>query len=222
MALNKSNGNMYEFIDKTWNPIKGTCIHDCKYCYMKSIEKQEHLKLQRERFTNLDKNKFIFVEDRADLFAKDIPKEWILEILDHCDKYNNIYLFQSKNPERIMEFIDHPVFSKSVVCTTLETNREYIEMGTAPNIHERVLAMRKITSSRFIEAHVTIEPIMDFDLNEFVELIKECNPSQVNIGADSKNHNLPEPSKDKILELHDRLSKFTKVHWKSNIDRLLN
>jgi len=35
MGLNKSSGNMYEFITHTWNTVKGACEHDCSYCYMK-------------------------------------------------------------------------------------------------------------------------------------------------------------------------------------------
>ena len=50
-----------------------------------------------------------------------------------------------------------------------------------------------------------------------------CNPVQVNIGADSspKHNNLPEPSKEKILELIAELGNFTKVVQKKNLKRLL-
>lgn len=68
---------------------------------------------------------------------------------------------------------------------------------------------------------VTIEPLCDFDLNEFVEIIKKAQPVQVNIGADSKGCNLPEPSKEKILALIAELNKFTIIHKKSNLERLL-
>jgi len=64
---------------------------------------------------------------------------------------------------------------------------------------------------------ITIEPIMDFDLFEFVELIKYIQPIQVNIGADSKNHGLPEPSAEKINALISEIEKFTKVHKKENL-----
>jgi hypothetical protein len=69
---------------------------------------------------------------------------------------------------------------------------------------------------------VTIEPVMDFDLEPFVEMIKAIKPEWVNIGADSKNHNLPEPSKDKVFALISRLSQFTEIRRKSNLDRLVN
>ena len=44
---------------------------------------------------------------------------------------------------------------------------------------------------------------------------------QVNIGADSGRNNLPEPSKSKVLELVSELQKFTIIHNKSNLQRLL-
>jgi hypothetical protein len=71
---------------------------------------------------------------------------------------------------------------------------------------------------------ITIEPIMDFDLEEFVRWIQIANPDFVNVGADSntkKNYKFPEPSKDKILKLVAELKKFTKVINKANILRLM-
>ena len=48
-----------------------------------------------------------------------------------------------------------------------------------------------------------------------------AKPIQVNIGADSGGNNLPEPSKEKIIELIFELEKFTKVKQKKNLKRLL-
>lgn len=64
---------------------------------------------------------------------------------------------------------------------------------------------------------------MDFDLPEFIEMIQHCLPVQVNIGADSspKRNNLPEPPKEKILELIAEIEKFTNVVQKKNLARLL-
>ena len=61
---------------------------------------------------------------------------------------------------------------------------------------------------------------MDFGLGAFVEMIKSCNPIQVNIGADSGNNHLPEPSWDKVVMLINRLNEFTKVVEKPNLGRL--
>lgn len=49
----------------------------------------------------------------------------------------------------------------------------------------------------------------------------EINPKFVSIGADSKKHNLPEPSKEKIEALIRELSLFTEVKIKDNLRRLM-
>jgi len=153
-----------------------------------------------------------------DLFANDIPKKWIEMTIEYCNKSDNCYFFQSKNPERFLEFT---LPEKSVVCTTIETNRWYPEiMNNAPHPEERAEAMQKTSSS--YPAYVTIEPIMDFDLDELVGLIRKCNPRQVNIGADSKECNLPEPDRRKIFALINELQKFTRIEKKDNLWRLLH
>ena len=76
------------------------------------------------------------------------------------------------------------------------------------------------TISNYVDTYVTTEPIMDFNLEEFVSMIIICKPKQVNIGADTGNHHLPEPSKEKIMQLISELEKFTIVHQKKNLKRL--
>ena len=71
------------------------------------------------------------------------------------------------------------------------------------------------------ERMVSIEPLMDFDLDEFGVMIKTCKPKFVSIGADSKGHHLPEPPKEKIIELIKELKTFTEVREKPNLRRLM-
>jgi DNA repair photolyase len=229
MALNKvkPNGNMYQFLTHTWNPIGGKCPHKCSYCSTNKlmrypeIEKKysgEPFIVEKELLTNLGKGNFIFVCGQNDLFADDIPEEWINRILDYCKKFDNQYLFQTKNPQRYIGLV---LPKNSVICTTIETNRYDSEiMGDSPSTFERASAMNYFRNSD-IQKYVTIEPIMDFDLKEMVELIKKCNPTQVNLGGDSGGNNLPEPTKEKVLELISELEKFTKIHNKSNLNRFL-
>ena len=222
MPLNKSTGNMYEFITHTWNTIKGECPHGCSYCYMKRWGKQHSLHLDEKEFkTDLGKENFIFVGSSCDMFADDIPYKWIKRTLDYCNEYSgNNYLLQTKNPDRFSSFFNE-LKSHFCICTTLETNRIYKSiMNNSPSPQDRALTLSWVHS---IKKYITIEPIMDFDLPEFVELIKVCNPVQVNIGADSssKHNKLPEPSKEKILELIAELGNFTKVVQKKNLKRLL-
>lgn len=216
--LRESTGNMYSFITHTWNPIKGKCPHDCSYCYMKRWGKQKPLRLdENEMKTDLGSGNFIFVGSSTDMFAKAVPRLWIKKVLNKCGQaYQGGYLFQSKNPSRFIDFLGmYP--SNAIFCTTIETNRWYPEiMNNAPSPSERSDAMFKWPYPKY----VTIEPILDFDLKPMVELIRYCNPIQVNIGADSGNNHLPEPSKDQVLALIAELKKFTVVHRKINLGRL--
>jgi hypothetical protein len=69
---------------------------------------------------------------------------------------------------------------------------------------------------------VTIEPIMDFDLEAMKSALDRMRPHVVTIGADSKGHNLPEPSAEKVLQLIDWIqNQGIKIVSKQNLDRLL-
>jgi len=222
--LRKSKGNMYEFITHTWNPIKGRCLHNCLYCYMKRIypnATQPRL-AKNELYIDFGKGNKIFIGSSTDLFAVNIPSEWIFKILDFCQQSNvpempNTFLLQSKNPKRFLEFINHSLMAHVEFCTTLETNRYYPDiMNNAPRIEERVEAMAKIAELGF-KTMVTAEPLMDFDLGEFVELIRRCKPYQVNIGRNSiRDIILPEPDPKKVHDLVTSLRAFTRVEIKKN------
>jgi len=222
MGLNLSKGNMYEFITHTWNTIKGECYHDCSYCYMKRWGKLKPVRFdEKELKTDLGTGNFIFVGSSCDMFAENIPDEWIKKTLKHMEKFDSKYLLQTKNPTRVLDFIDACVITdKCVICTTIESNRDLLEIKrNSPDVFKRAMAMNEL--SQIIDTYVTIEPIMDFDMDIMVQLIKDCNAKQINIGADSGRNNLPEPSKEKVLQLVSELQKFTIIHNKSNLQRLL-
>jgi DNA repair photolyase len=177
---------------------------------------------EKELKTNLGSFNTIFVGSSNDLFAESIPDDWILKTLNICQKYSeNEYLFQTKNPKRILDFTGYDIIKKSVVCTTLETDCYYTAyMGKSPRPIDRANAIQQL-SKIGINTSVTIEPIMFFRLEEFVEMIRLCNPIQVNIGADTGKNNLPEPPKGKVLELIAALEEFTTVRQKTNLSRIL-
>ena len=218
--MNKAKGNMYGFVTHTWNPIKGKCTHGCDYCYMRRFPQNEMRLDEKELKANLGKVNTIFVGSGTDMWAKSVPSEWLKAVLDKCYShifYNNIYFFQTKNPRR---FLDFEIPKSSILCTTIETNREYIQMGSAPITHDRAFAMSEWELKPY-RRMVTIEPIFDFDLPELFSYIKIIQPDQVNIGADSKGSGLPEPPKWKIEKLISELKKITKIHIKPNLNRLL-
>jgi len=213
--LNISKGNMYPWITHTWNTIKGACPHDCSYCYMKVFPQGELHFDEKELKTDLGENNFIFVGSSCDMFAEEIPSKWIIRTLGWCRYYSdNTYLFQTKNPGRFKDFESHYP-KNSIFGTTAESNLGW-KFSKAPNIHQRLVSLSGIKGRKM----VTIEPIMDFDLEPFVSWIEGVEPEFVNIGADSKGHNLPEPSWEKIEQLINEIEKFTKVNLKENLNRL--
>lgn len=216
--LNKSKGNMYPFVTHTWNVIKGKCVHDCSYCYMKFFPQKDLWFDKKELKTDLGNRNFIFIGSSTDMWADNIPIEWLNDILHYIRQFNNTYLFQSKNPCRFKEIFRYPDTDNIIYGTTIETNRQDLinEISNAPSIEERVSAMENISDRKML----TIEPIMDFDVNVLIEMIKRINPLWVNVGADSKGHELPEPSTEKIQELISKLKIFTDVKLKSNLKRL--
>jgi hypothetical protein len=151
------------------------------------------------------------------MFASDVPDEWIVRVLEYCRGFDNKYLFQSKNPDRMTDFLS--LFpKKSVLGTTIESNRDY-EICKAPGPEERALFLKTVGNP--FEKMVTIEPIMDFDLEPMIDLIRSTGPSWVNVGADSKGHKLSEPSPEKLRALIVGLEEFTQVKIKKNLNRLL-
>jgi DNA repair photolyase len=217
--LRESKGNMYEFITATWNAIKGKCPHDCSYCYMKRYPQKEMRLDEAEFKTDLGSGNFIFVGSSIDMFANEIPELWIIKTLNHCRKFNNEYFLQTKNPKRIWDFLIHDMPDNFSICTTLESNRDYPKIrNNAPDILKRVYGMQLFKHTK---KYITIEPIMDFDLNMFINKIYDCEPIQVNIGSDSGNNKLPEPNPEKVKTLVNELQKFTKVHLKKNLQRLM-
>lgn len=210
---------MYEWITHTGNTIKGACLHDCSYCYMKRWGKLNQVRLDEGELTiPMGEGKFIFVGSSCDMWAEDIPAEWIIKTLEHCREFDNTYLFQSKNPRGFIS-LGSNMPDKIALCTTIETNRVYPEvMKYSPDPVERALVFGKIPIE---DKYVTIEPIMDFDLYSLVKLIEFCRPKQVNIGADSGGHKLPEPEPWKIQRLIEELDEITVVKQKKNLKRIL-
>ena len=229
LLLNKRTGNMYEFVTHTWNPIKGICYHQCRYCYMRYLLKEPYLRqpvlVEGEFSRNLNEAEVLFVGSSIDMFAKDIPDEWIMRVLDHCANFNEdkpegkhiVFLLQSKDPARILQFAHHPIMAHAVVATTLETNRyDSNIMGNPPKITDRASAMEQMADMG-IYTMVTAEPLMDFDLDEFVDIIRRCNPRRVNIGKNSaKDYRVPEPDPKKVHDLVTSLRAFTRVEIKNN------
>ena len=89
-------------------------------------------------------------------------------------------------------------------------------MCNSPVIEERVGLWKRLADLG-IETYVTLEPLMQFDLDELVGYIKRCKPKQVNLGRNTNRKiEIPEPTADEVKALVAELGKFSKVEIKKN------
>jgi hypothetical protein len=233
MPLTKTNGNMYDWVTHTWSCLNGACPHDCSYCSTKSKAiiypntKKAYSGEPRcnpnDANTKLGGGKKIFVAHTSDLFAEGVPSSCTLQILDQCKRYPlNLFIFQSKNPGRAVDGIFPPHYWFG---TTIETDDDELlrQHSRAPDSYHRAngLLQMRYWKNQPQRTFVTIEPIMKFHLHHMLATIELANPNFVNIGADSKNHHLPEPTWDEVMELIDELkSRGIEIREKSNLERL--
>ena len=133
------------------------------------------------------------------------PSEFIHQILDRIDKHRprqpKTYYLQSKRPECLAPFIPR-LTPNFILVTTLETNRDegYELVSKAPLPSVRYQQFKALDWPRKV---VTIEPVMDFDLEVFAGWIVDLKPEYVWLGLNSQPDKvqLPEPSPEKLRGL---------------------
>lgn len=217
-------GNMYGDSVKQWNPFVG-CEFDCVYCrksFQAQMKRQLHNCMDcynyrphfhstrlRNYLPKTEGDQFIFTCSSSDIsFIKSPWMSYIILRIKELD--DRKFLIQTKQPNFFKQF----VFPDNVhLGITLETNRDigYSQISKAP--------LPTIRARNFLEVDheskfVTIEPILDFDLDEFVFMLSLINPERIYIGYDTKKNNLKEPSLNKTNELIEELKKITTVKLK--------
>jgi len=208
---------MFDNITRTWNPVVG-CLHKCSYCWarrlaetkLKDIERYKdgfQPKLVEKELSKRFHKQFVFVSDMGDLFGKWVPSEWILKVIDTVKKSpSSNFLFLTKNPIRYFEFVN--VYPENVVLgATIETNRDY-HVSNSPTPAERQDCMRELPFKNKI---VSVEPIMDFDLETMIQWLREIGPVLVHVGYDNYRCRLAEPQLSKTMQLIRNLETFTRV-----------
>jgi hypothetical protein len=203
----------------TWNPFKG-CEFDCSYCkpsFQLQAKRQMHNckscyeyvpHEHPERLNRIPSAKTVFVCGNSDIcFATtDYTREIIKTIQEHNRRCpDKEYFFQSKRPACFKQFLrDFP--DNVILLTTLETNRDdgYREISKAPRPSKRYQQFKKLAYPRKV---VTIEPVMNFDVDEFLDWMVELDPEYVWLGYNSRPKQvvLPEPSKKKMRKFIDGL-----------------
>ena len=214
----KPSSNMYSNV-KTWNPFKG-CTFDCIYCkpsFQAQAKRQKNRCMDCYNFTphthpdRLDKIPSgcdtVFVCGNGDISFCD-PK-YTIEIINSIKKNNlknnKTFFMQSKNPKYFQQFLKLLPDNVKLI-TTLETNRDdgYKKISKAPVPSVRY---KQFLALDYPHKVLTIEPIMDFDHEEFLAMIMNINPELVWLGVNSrpKQVTLPTPVKAKFDKLYNDL-----------------
>ena len=230
-----TKSNMYEFIGKTINPLLGECLNSCQYCYVNGLKQRfENLNNRYSGEIRLDEKVLkkplkmdilYFVGSCNDIFAENVPDEYIVRILRWIG--NAKVLLQTKNPAKMLRYIPLIKYGNpnATMCITVETSDMDLlrKCTNAPTI--RIPYIKEIAKE--MPTQVTIEPIMNLgsfdDIKAFAEELSNLGLQQVNIGANSsKTISLPEPSRDELLHFIIMLKIYkVKVHLKDNIKRIL-
>lgn len=248
MPLNEAGGNMYSWVTHTWNPIAGACPHECEYCYVEDLKSKPVLAekysgeprlAEKEMNTKLGSGKVIFVQNCGDLFAEGVDKDIILRVFEHIEEYDegNRYLFQTKNPGRMLNFA-YDLPPDVIIGTTVES--DVPPWSHAPHWIHRLTGLaavsnayefhnRKQNPNVKLERMVSIEPIVKvYDLDLLAQAIHSAFPKFVSIGADSKNMGLDEPEPWEIMKLaialggkNPQTGKNIEVILKPNLKRIV-
>lgn len=222
---------MYGDSKKQWNVAVG-CHFNCSYCkksFQAQMKRQKplidkngkkrgcqlcydftphfHENRLEDQLPRTNGDEFIWVCSSGDIAS--FPNSWILQILLRVrEQSHKTFFFQSKRPKTFerFEFPDNVILG-----TTIESNRYYTMISRAQRPDIRADDFYKLKHPR---KFVTIEPIMDFDLDIMVDWMWIINPERIYIGYDTKKSGLNEPSLVKTEELIKRLEKITTVKRK--------
>jgi len=195
---------------KTWNPFKG-CRFDCTYCkptFKAQAKRQMHNCVQcydylphyhEERLKTIPSKEIVFVCGDADIsFCEPAFTRRIIDRIKQHSKRcpHKTFYFQSKRPSYFAQFL--PEFPENVILlTTLETNRDQPAVSKAPVPSERYRQFKSLDYPRKV---VTIEPLMEFDIDIFAGWIQDLHVEYVWLGYNSRPQSvkLPEPSPEKV------------------------
>ena len=209
--------------------MAGECSHWCVGCWARVLadwhkwsKYQGKPRVDEKQIDRCFKaGDFVFVQDMTDLFAEDVQREVVFRVLKQIGGSPDAeFLLLTKNPKRYFDFLaDIP--DNCILGATIESDRGMPRNGKAPNRQDRLLWMQYIkwvidlkwTKDALYtlgydkpRMFVSVEPILDFNLEEFSNLLwKWLRPWAVAVGYDNYGNGFPEPPLPKTLELIEEL-----------------
>lgn len=194
---------MFEFITKTWNPVR-YCSHGCPYCWAARFPHDIEPKIHWDTLyqaSHFSAGDFVFVCDLGDLFCPGVPSWQIGTVVSMATDMDCRFLFLTKNPQRYLDekmtIPDSPSF---YLGATIESDCDHVPTKAPPE-DERLFTMGTVrdiyeNAKRFI----SVEPILRFS-PDFLKALIDLKPWGVAVGYDNYRHNLPEPSLAETMEL---------------------
>lgn len=219
---------MFSCVTETWNPLGGACPHKCVYCFARKLAEKNHMEkyfgeirlIEKEFHRQFKEGEMVFVQDMSDLFAERVPTEYIQKVFEHVKKFpKTTFLFLTKNPERYNDVGALP--SNAVYGATIESDKITPEISSAPGIWSRAFGLWKAKGVFNTRVMVSIEPVLDFNLDIFLTDLRIIQPEFVYLGIDNYNCGLPEPDINKVKKLIEGLQKFTDVKIKPTLEAKL-
>lgn len=175
MSLNSN----IEWTDATWNPVTG-CTEvspGCDHCYAKTFaerwrgikghhyEQGFDLKLWPSRLNypiDWKKPKHIFVNSMSDLFHRDVPDRFILDVFAvMAQADHHIFQVLTKRPNRLVYMIPKITAELALYSDRVEPWPDHIWMGVSIetlSYHWRIEQLKQVPAAiRFVSA----EPLLD-------------------------------------------------------------
>lgn len=205
-------------------PVMRYCAFNCVYCGFQKFQKisncpkcrvgvnHSHLEVLQRTPPKTKPGEFLTVGLSGDVSFMSPEDFW--QVIEYCRKWSDrTFFIQSKDPECFLSYrskISQVLIPYNVILgATIETNRSLIKniameplISNAPFPEQRYEAMLKL----YCKKAVTIEPILDFDIEILSQWIQKIAPEFVYIGYANDKHEgkklkLPEPSLEKTMQL---------------------
>lgn len=219
-------------------PVMRYCGFGCVYCAFQKFQKisscqkcrdnvpHSHMEVLSRTPPKTQPGEFLSVGLSGDVSYMKKSDFW--QVIEYCRKWKDrTFLIQSKNPAYFLRFQEMiaplRIPDNVILGTTIETNKsgfdsitdddytkhkyhDYADISRAPFPIDRYEAMLKLTCRKA----VTIEPVLDFNIDILFKRIKDiapefCYAGYCNDGHEGKRLRLPEPPLKKTLELITRL-----------------